>query len=111
MSFSFKKIDKFRIIIVTIFLLVAIYMICDTLYKNKMFENTATVLGTLKKKGQATGKDGPYAIFSYVVNDQYYNLRIGENFQDSSDAKYYCIEYSIEDPSVARLARLSECSE
>ena len=111
MGFNYKKVDKFWVVTCAIFLFVAVYMIFDKRYERKMFENTSTALGELKKKGKASGKNGPYAIFNYLIDDKYYDIKVWGNFKDSSDTKYYCIEYSIEDPTVARLAKLSECSQ
>ncbi len=73
-----------------------------------MLENSAFVSGRLKEKS-STSKGGPFAVFGYSVNGVYYDLEVWGNFTDSTNHDYYCIEYSIDNPSVAQLAERSDC--
>jgi len=74
-----------------------------------MLKETSFVFGTLKKKGGISAKNGAYGIFTFSVNGEYFDVKIWGDYSNNSIGDFFCVEYAINDPSVAKLTSIVKC--
>ena len=103
------KIENNWLALIILATTIMVSVITYKFYRYEKLKDSDFTLGVLFKVQEGTSKSGPTGIFNYTVNGEPFKLVEYGNYKESEIGSFFCIEYSKDDFSIARISKLRKC--